>query len=63
MADPAFVQKMVIESAISAVASLYYEYRARGDRFKDELDLVGWRRVGRFGLGAGGVGFSRMGSG
>ncbi|PNW78681.1 hypothetical protein CHLRE_09g387000v5 [Chlamydomonas reinhardtii] len=40
MADPAFVQKMVIESAISAVASLYYEYRARGDRFKDELDLV-----------------------
>ncbi|KAG2496868.1 hypothetical protein HYH03_005269 [Edaphochlamys debaryana] len=40
MADPAFVQKMVIESSISAVASLYYEYRARGDRFKDELDLV-----------------------
>ncbi|PNH06811.1 hypothetical protein TSOC_006794, partial [Tetrabaena socialis] len=40
MADPAFVQKMIIESAIAAVSSLYYEYRARGDRFKDELDLV-----------------------
>ncbi|GLC55983.1 hypothetical protein PLESTB_001051700 [Pleodorina starrii] len=40
MADPAFVQKMVIESAIAACSSLYYEYRVRGDRFKDELDLV-----------------------
>jgi hypothetical protein len=40
MADPAFVQKMIIESTIAACSSLYYEYRARGDRFKDELDLV-----------------------
>ncbi|GIL62854.1 hypothetical protein Vafri_17075 [Volvox africanus] len=40
MADPAFMQKMVIESTIAACSSLYYEYRARGDRFKDELDLV-----------------------
>lgn len=40
MADPAFVQKMAVESAIAACSSLYYEYRARGDKFKDELDLV-----------------------
>lgn len=40
MADPAFVQKMVLESTIAACASLWYEYRARGERFKDELDLV-----------------------
>ncbi|EFJ43257.1 hypothetical protein VOLCADRAFT_106890 [Volvox carteri f. nagariensis] len=40
MADPAFVQKMVIESVIAACSSLYYEYRVRGDKFKDELDMV-----------------------
>lgn len=40
MADPAFVQKMVLESAFAACASLYYEYKARGDKFKDEIDLA-----------------------
>lgn len=40
MADPGFLQKMVLEASFSAAASLWYEYRARGDRFKDELDLV-----------------------
>jgi hypothetical protein len=40
MADPGFVQKAVLESSIAAVASLWYEYRARGDKFKDELDLA-----------------------
>ncbi|GFR46673.1 hypothetical protein Agub_g8288 [Astrephomene gubernaculifera] len=41
MADPAFVQKLFIESFIAAASSLYYEYRARGpERFKEELDLV-----------------------
>eukprot|EP00197_Chlamydomonas_leiostraca_P002373 CAMPEP_0202858132 /NCGR_PEP_ID=MMETSP1391-20130828/788_1 /ASSEMBLY_ACC=CAM_ASM_000867 /TAXON_ID=1034604 /ORGANISM="Chlamydomonas leiostraca, Strain SAG 11-49" /LENGTH=566 /DNA_ID=CAMNT_0049537017 /DNA_START=145 /DNA_END=1845 /DNA_ORIENTATION=+ len=40
MADPGFVQKMVLESSFAAAASLWYEYRARGERFKDELDLV-----------------------
>jgi hypothetical protein len=34
MADPAFVQKMIIEATIASVSSLYYEYRVRGDRFK-----------------------------
>ncbi|KXZ54311.1 hypothetical protein GPECTOR_5g396 [Gonium pectorale] len=49
MADPAFVQKMVIESTIAAVSSLYYEYRARGERFKDELDLA---LINTFGMAA-----------
>eukprot|EP00983_Pelagomonas_calceolata_P076743 1153553-Pelagomonas_calceolata.AAC.2 len=40
MADPGFVQKAVLESSIAACASLWYEYRARGERFKDEMDLV-----------------------
>lgn len=40
MADPAFMQKLIIESAFASAASLWYEYRARGDSFKKELDLV-----------------------
>jgi hypothetical protein len=40
MADPGFVQKMVVETSVAACASLCYEYQARGERFKDELDLV-----------------------
>jgi len=40
MADPAFVQKMVLESTFAAAVSLWYEYRARGDKFKQELDLA-----------------------
>lgn len=46
MADPGFVQKMVLESAFAACASLWYEYRARGDKFKDELDLVMINTIG-----------------
>lgn len=40
MADPAFVQKLVIEQLLAATASLWYEFQARGDKFLDELDLV-----------------------
>lgn len=40
MADPAFMQKLVLESAFAAAASLWYEYRARGENFRKELDLV-----------------------
>jgi len=40
MADPGFVQKAVLESSIAACASLWFEYRARGEKFKDELDLA-----------------------
>eukprot|EP00798_Chlamydomonas_sp_ICE-L_P002336 gene2336-8632_t len=40
MADPAFVQKMVLESSFAAVLSLVYEARARGENFTKELDLA-----------------------
>lgn len=40
MADPAFMQKVAIEQAITLVGSLYWEYRQRGERFAKELDLV-----------------------
>ena len=40
MADPAFVQKMVLESSMAAAFSLYYEYRVRGDKFVKEIDLA-----------------------
>ncbi|GFH07141.1 predicted protein, partial [Haematococcus lacustris] len=40
MADPGFVQKLAMESTIAAVASLWYEYRLRGDKLKGELDLA-----------------------
>ena len=40
MADPAFVQKLLIEQAITVGSSLYYEAATRGDRFRSELDLV-----------------------
>lgn len=40
MADPAFMQKVAIEQMITVVGSLYWEYRARGERFWKELDLV-----------------------
>jgi hypothetical protein len=40
MADPAFMQKLAVEQAITVVASLAYEARARGDAFWRELDLV-----------------------
>lgn len=40
MADPAFMQKMLVEQAITISASLAYEARIRGDAFWSELDLV-----------------------
>lgn len=40
MADPAFMQKLMLEQMITISASLVYEARVRGDRFWKELDLV-----------------------
>jgi hypothetical protein len=40
MADPAFMQKLVLEQAIMACSSLYYEWSVRGDNFRKELDMV-----------------------
>ena len=40
MADPAFVQKMVVEQIISVGSSLAWEARQRGNNFVKELDLV-----------------------
>ena len=40
MADPAFVQKMMVEQIISVGSSLAWEARQRGDNFVKELDLV-----------------------
>lgn len=40
MADPAFMQKLAIEQLITLGGSIYYEQRARGDRFWKEIDLV-----------------------
>ena len=46
MADPGFAQKLVLESVVAASASLFYEYRARGDRFMAEFDLAMINTVG-----------------
>ena len=44
MADPAFAQKLVIEGALAAGTSLYWEYRQRGDRFvKCAALFAGWQ--------------------
>lgn len=40
MADPAFVQKMLIEQLITIIGSLLCEAQRRGDPFSKELDLV-----------------------
>jgi hypothetical protein len=40
MADPAFMQKLALEQAITIGASLMYEARVRGERFWKEFDLV-----------------------
>lgn len=40
MADPAFLQKLVMEQAITAVSSVWWEAEQRGDKFAQELDLV-----------------------
>ncbi|KAK9816670.1 hypothetical protein WJX72_003527 [[Myrmecia] bisecta] len=40
MADPAFVQKMLMEQLITIGSSLYWEVRQRGENFHKELDFV-----------------------
>lgn len=40
MADPAFMQKLMLEQMITISASIIYEARVRGERFWKELDLV-----------------------
>lgn len=40
MADPAFMQKLVLEQMITISCSIIYEAQARGERFWKELDLV-----------------------
>jgi len=40
MADPAFVQKMMVDQAVCVGVSLSFEAAQRGDRFMKELDLV-----------------------
>lgn len=40
MADPAFMQKLALEQAITIGASLMYEARVRGDKFWEQIDLV-----------------------
>lgn len=40
MADPAFMQKLVLEQMITISSSLVYEAKVRGNNFWKELDLV-----------------------
>lgn len=40
MADPAFVQKLLIEEVLTIGANVYWEAQQRGDRFWKELDFV-----------------------
>jgi Protein RETICULATA-related len=40
MADPAFVQKLLMEGIICTGSSLLWEAQQRGERFSRELDLV-----------------------
>ena len=46
MADPAFAQKMVLESVFAGSASMWYEYNQRGEKFKQELDQAIINSVG-----------------
>ena len=52
MADPAFAQKLAIESILASSASLFYEWRVRGDKFSSELDLVAINTLGLTGATA-----------
>lgn len=45
MADPAFMQKLVIEQAATAILSIWYEMQQRGDNFARELDFVALNTV------------------
>lgn len=49
MADPAFMQKLVIEEFVTAALSVLYESQQRGDRFLKELDLVALNTVSLMG--------------
>lgn len=40
MADPAFLQKLLMEQAITVASSVWWEAEQRGDAFGRELDLV-----------------------
>lgn len=40
MADPAFMQKLFIEEAITAGLNIVYELQQRGENFTRELDFV-----------------------
>lgn len=60
MADPAFMQKLVLEQMITVGSSLVYEAKVRGDRFWSELDLVAANVLS---LSAGGAGGGREGKG
>jgi hypothetical protein len=46
MADPAFIQKLVFEQLMTFSASMVYEWRVRGDNFKQELDYALINSVG-----------------
>jgi hypothetical protein len=46
MADPAFTQKLVFEQLMAFSASMFYEWRVRGDNFKKELDFALINSVG-----------------
>jgi hypothetical protein len=40
MADPAFIHKMAFEQLLAFSGSMFYEWRVRGENFKQELDLA-----------------------
>lgn len=55
MADPAFAQKLALESLFAASASMFYEWRVRGDKFRSELDLAAINSLGLAGATAAAV--------
>lgn len=40
MADPAFLQKLLMEQVVTAASSVWWEAQQRGDAFASELDMV-----------------------
>jgi hypothetical protein len=46
MADPAFIQKLVFEQLMAFSAGMFYEWRVRGENFKQELDYALINSVG-----------------
>ena len=42
MADPAFIQKLVFEQVAAFSASMFYEWRVRGDKFKQVCQQGSW---------------------